>query len=79
MAGCNECKFNETKLDDNLKSNRKCLLDKDTEMNEWWNNNGSKINEKLDNMVCQEYNDVTKTLIKMNDKASEMLNLLKNR
>ncbi len=77
MAGCNECKFNETKLDNNLKSNRKCLLGKDTEMNEWWKNNGSKINEDLDDMICQEYNDVAKTLIKMNDKASEILDLLK--
>jgi hypothetical protein len=79
MAGCNECKFNETKLDDNFKSNRKCLLGFDDKMNEWWKNNGNKINEDLDDMECHEYNDVAKTLDKMNEKASEMLNLLKNR
>jgi hypothetical protein len=79
MAGCNECKYEKTKLDDNLKITRKCLLDFNDKMNDWWDNNGSKINEDLDDMVCHEYNDVAKTLDKMNEKASELLKMIKSK
>lgn len=48
-------------------------------MNDWWKNNGSKINEKLDDMECHEYHDSTKLLIDINDKLSETLDLLKTR
>jgi len=78
MPGCNECKFEETRLDDDLLSNRKCLIGKDKEMEQWWKINGIKVSgSKLDDMPCYEHYEGTKKLITIDDKIDDMFDLLK--
>lgn len=80
MAGCNECKFYDSKLGDYLNGRfqmiRNCTLGKNDEMNKWWEDNGKKQAD-LDNMECHDYHDSTKALISLNNKAQEILDLLR--
>jgi len=77
MSGCNECKFCKTGLNDDLTLNRKCLLNKDKEMNKWWEDNGAKTYlRKLDNMECHEYRDSTKKLIEIKKKLDLLGDLI---
>lgn len=83
MPGCNLCRFHESKLnwgDDGklLPSTYSCSNGKNTETNEWWKNNGRKLSEPLDDMICHDFTDSRKTLNSMSDKLDEMLKLVKS-
>ena len=80
-SGCNECVHATSKYDwvDNKHTliERKCLLGNADKLIKWWEDNGhKKSKDKLDLMDCHEYNETTKTLFDITDKASEILKKL---
>jgi hypothetical protein len=81
-AGCNDCVHATSKwdwVDDKYTLiERKCLLGNTDKLIKWWEDNGTKKSgQPLDAMECHEYHESTKRLIDMNDKASEILEMLK--
>lgn len=83
MAGCNECRF--YKRDSSIRSidlaldiTRKCELGNDSQMNKWWEDNGKKFpgQDVIDDMPCHEYHPSTLSLIKMNELAGKLLDLV---
>ena len=82
MAGCNECKFYKSELGNYLNGSfqikRSCKLGNNDEMNNWWIENGKKKkSEPLTYMDCHDYHDSTKALVSLNNKAQEILDILK--
>ena len=84
MAGCNECKFYDSNLDYDSQEwfviKRSCSLGKNSEMKKWREENGQKkTDEKFSTMNCHEYSDSTKLIMKIKEKAEEILEELKER
>ena len=82
MAGCNECKYYKSELGEFLNGKftmkRNCILKFNDKMLLWWEINKNKTTDmKLTDMDCHDYHDSTKSLIKMNELASELLDLVK--
>lgn len=83
-SGCNDCKFYRSKWDwvnDKFTQiEQTCEIGNTQEMLDWWVENGSKKDPKeLTKMECHQWHDSTKILININDEASEILNLLKQK
>ncbi len=81
-SGCNECVHATSKYDwvddEHTLIERKCLLGNTDKLIKWWEDNGrKKSKDNIDLMDCHEYNETTKTLIDINDKASEILKKLR--
>lgn len=81
-SGCHECVHHKSEHDfiDGKYTciERKCDLGFNDKVTKWWVDNGHK-KEDFDLMDCHEYHESTKSLIDMNDEASELLELLKKR
>jgi hypothetical protein len=81
-SGCNDCKFYNSKwdwVDDKFtKVSQSCGSGFDERLKKWWLENGNKKTGKTSIMECHEWRDSTKSLIDLNNKASEILTLLKN-
>ena len=71
MKNCSECKHKDWP--------NGCLLGHNQSWNDWWKSNGKKIRGRdiFDELECHEYSDGAKMLISMNEKASELLAMLK--
>lgn len=82
MPGCMDCKYYDHKLGDfingKFESIKKCQLDKDSEMINWWLENGNKkTGDIFDDMNCHDYPDSTKILNDLNRSATKLLKHLK--
>lgn len=83
MAGCNDCKFYKSELGDfvdgKFERKQKCGLGNDSQMLKWWADNGYKVrgDDTFDDMDCHDYHDSTKHLIKLNEEADKLLELLR--
>lgn len=82
MAGCNNCKYFKSELGDlkdgRFETKKTCSLGKTFEMNEWWNKNGKKNIDvdTLDAMNCHDYHDSIKALMRADQTADKLLDLL---
>lgn len=80
-SGCNDCKFYKSKWDwidgKFTRISQNCEAGFDEKMNQWWVENSNKKNDETSHMECHEWHNSTKSLIDMNDLASEILTLLK--
>jgi len=82
-SGCHHCVHNESKydwVDEKFQViSRNCKIGNTEKLYEWWEKNGTKKGEEdnLDILDCHEWHESTKTLIDMNNMASEFLEHLK--
>lgn len=82
MPGCNDCKHHKSELGDFVDGKfeliHKCLLGNDTQMRDWWVNNGKKKRsiDVFDEMECHDYHESTKSLMKMTELVDKLSNHL---
>ncbi len=81
-SGCHECVHADSKWDwinDKFQViERNCKLGNTDKLIEWWENNSYKKDD-FEKMECHEFSEPTKSLVKMNKMASEILNLIREK